>query len=336
MNSFERMHYRLQGRPVDRPPNFNIFMTFAADHIGKPLSQYYLDYNVLVKANLAVLEDFELDIVQAISDPYREAADFGLDVSFPQNNLPMNTKPLLEEPEGLLELNIPNPYTSPRMSDRLEAIRLFREQVGGEVPIMGWVEGALAEAVDLRGMMNLMMDLIQRPEWVMELLQICGDLSVRFALAQLEAGADIIGLGDAAASQISPTMYRQFALPYEQKVFSAVNNAGGIGRLHICGDTNKILTDMVASGAKIIDLDWMVDMAKAGELFGAQVSFCGNFNPVSVLLQGTPEEVYQATLTCLKAGGARCISAAGCEVPKNTPHVNLHAQNRALLDYYQK
>ena len=335
MNSYERVLARLQGQPVDRPPNFNIYMTFAADHIGQPLARYYQDYRVLVEANMAVFEDFAPDIVQAISDPYREAADFGLVVEFPENSLPINREPLLKDPTDLAKLKIPDPRTSPRMSDRLEAIQLFREKVGGEVPIMGWVEGALAEAVDLRGMMNLMMDLIQRPEWVMELLEICGELSVQFSLAQLEAGADIIGLGDAAASQISPVMYRRFALPYEQKVFSQVHNAGGIGRLHICGDTNKILPDMVTSGAKIIDLDWMVDMSAAVNQFGDQVSFCGNIDPVAVLLQGTPEDVYRATFTNLNAGGIHSICAAGCEVPINTPHENLAAQNRALQDYGQ-
>lgn len=335
MNSFQRVLARLQGQPVDRPPNFNIYMTFAADHIGQPLERYYQDYQVLVEANLAMLEDFESDIVQAISDPYREAVDFGLDVIFPENSLPINTTPLLEKPEDLSLLKIPDPYNSPRMRDRLEAVRSLREKVGGEVPIMGWVEGALAEAVDLRGMTNLMMDLIQRPEWVRELLEICCELSVQFSLAQLEAGADIIGLGDAAASQISPAMYRRFALPYEQKVFSEVHNAEGISRLHICGDTHKILPDMVASGAKIIDLDWMVDMSAAVNQFGDQVSFCGNIDPVAVLLQGTPEEVYQATLANLNAGGMRSICAAGCEVPINTPHENLAAQNRVLQDYGQ-
>jgi hypothetical protein len=48
------------------------------------------------------------------------------------------------------------------MSDRLEAIRYMRERLGGQVPIMGWVESALAEAADLRGMLNLMKDLTLR------------------------------------------------------------------------------------------------------------------------------------------------------------------------------
>jgi hypothetical protein len=62
-------------------------MTFAARYIGQPLSRYYLGYRVLCEANLAVQRDFSLDIVQAISDPYREAADFGLQVEFPEDGL---------------------------------------------------------------------------------------------------------------------------------------------------------------------------------------------------------------------------------------------------------
>jgi uroporphyrinogen-III decarboxylase len=53
-------------------------------------------------------------------------------------------------------------------------------------------------------------------------------VEIAFARAQVEAGADIIGLGDAVASQISPAMYRRFALPYEQRIFQAVHQMGGL------------------------------------------------------------------------------------------------------------
>ena len=70
MNSTERVACRLRGAEVDRVPNFDIMMTFAAHCIQQPLSGYYLDYRVLCEADLAVQQAFDLDIVQAISDPY--------------------------------------------------------------------------------------------------------------------------------------------------------------------------------------------------------------------------------------------------------------------------
>ena len=333
MNSYQRFQSRLKGERVDRPPNFNIMMTFAAHFINQPLSKYYLDHNILCEANLAVQEAFDLDIVQAISDPYREAHDFGLQVEFPEDGLPLSKIPLIQEPGDLNHLIPPDPATGKRMSDRLEAIRKFREQVGGEIPIMGWVEGGMAEAVDLRGDTNILMDMYDRPEWMCELLEIIVEVEIAFALAQIEAGADIIGLGDAIASQVSPRMYEEFALPYEQRIFEAVHQAGGKARLHICGDTSNIVPLMVEFSADIIDLDWMVDIKSAADIYGEYPLICGNFDPVQVMLQGSPEDVYQAAQFCLQNGGARMISGAGCEIPARTPHENLHAQTKAINDH---
>lgn len=197
MNSLHRMQNSIKGTPVDRVPNFDIFMTRAAHHIGMPLSKYYLDHRVLCEANLAVLKDFDLDIVQAISDPYREAADTGLEVEFPADNLPLSKKPVIAEPEDLGRVCFPVNDFGARMTDRLEGVRALRARVGDAVPVMGWVEGALAEASDLRGMNNVMMDLVRRPARMKELLEKCTEVAIAFARAQIEAGAHIIGLGDA-------------------------------------------------------------------------------------------------------------------------------------------
>ena len=334
MNSYERFRNRLEGKPVDRPPNFDIMMGFAVRYIDQPLLPYYQNYRILVEANMAVMEDFDLDIVQAISDPYRETHDFGAIVEYPEDDLPMALIPLVAEPEDLKNLTLPDPYTSERMSDRLEAIRLFREKVGGEVPIMGWVEGGLAQAADLRGISNLMLDLYERPEWALELIEHVTQVEVAFARAQIEAGADIVGVGDAVASQVNPKMYRKFAQPFEQKIFAAIHEAGGVGRLHICGNTSRILPDLAESGADIVDVDWMVDIDKAAQAYEGKVALLGNFDPVVVMMQGTPDEVYAAVTECLDRGGSRTFSGAGCEIPEDTPHENLKAQTRALRDYY--
>jgi MtaA/CmuA family methyltransferase len=310
-------------------------MILAAHYIGQPLSQYYLDHRVLCEANLAVQEAFDLDIVQTISDPFREAADFGAEIEFPEDGLPLCKAPLLHEPADLSTLVSPDPSTGRRMSDRIAATEALRGQVGGEVPIMGWVEGALAEAADLRGMGSLLMDLYDRPEWLRELLEQCVEVEIAFARAQVEAGADIIGLGDAVASQVSPRMYREFALPYERRIFEAVHEMGALARLHICGDTTRLLPDLVESGADIIDIDWMVDIREVADVFGHGPAICGNFDPVAVMLQGTPDEVYRATLDCLTLGGPKSISGAGCEIPDGTPSENLLAQARAVRDFGQ-
>jgi MtaA/CmuA family methyltransferase len=334
MNSMERFKSRLKGGPVDRPPNFDIFMTFACHYIHQPLSRYYQDHRVLCDANMAVQEAFGIDIVQAISDPYREAADFGLKVTFPEDNLPLAEKPLLIELSDVKRMANPTP-DSGRMSDRVAAVAMFHNEVGGEIPVMGWVEGALAEAADIRGVSRVLMDLYDNTDWLVDLLERIVEVEIAFAKAQAAAGADIIGLGDAIASQISTKMYRRFALPYEKRIFDTVHEMGALARLHICGNTSHILTDMLETGADIIDLDWMVDFDHAAKTYSGKAAACGNFNPVSIMLQGTPQEVYDATLQCLAADPERIISAAGCEIPDRTPPANLLAQKRALEEFNQ-
>lgn len=331
MNSLQRLNNLLQGKPVDRVPNFDIFMTRAAHHIGVPLSQYYLDHRVLCQANLAVMQDFELDIVQAISDPYREAADMGLEVEFPHDNLPLNRTPLIVEPDDLKNIHFPVKGFGPRMTDRLEGIHAMHQQVGDEVPVMGWVEGALAEAADLRGVTNVMKDLVKRPAWLKDLLEKCAEVEISFACAQIEAGAHIIGLGDAVASLISPRMYREFALPYEQRIFDAIKAKGGIPRLHICGNTTHLLKDIAQSRAEIVDIDSLVDMYQAVSTLDGML-VCGNLNPVSIFLQGTPDQVREGIFANASAGAHSWISAGGCEIPDQTPVENLHAQSQALRE----
>jgi MtaA/CmuA family methyltransferase len=332
MNGRERVRRRLAGEAVDRAPNFDIFMVRAAHHVGRPLSQYYLDHRALVEANLAVLEAFDLDLVQAISDPYREAADMGLDVEFPEDGLPLRRRVLLESPEDLAKLRPVEPTAGRRMSDRLEGVRRMSEAVGRDVVVMGWVEGPLALACDLRGDTNLMLDLHDRPEWVMELLDLLVEQQIAFARAQVAAGADMIGLGDAVASLISPSQFRRFALPYERRIFAAVKEAGALPRLHICGDTGHLVADLARSGAEIVDLDWMVDLARAAATFGDGPAPCGNFDPVEIMLRGTPEKVAEATRSCAAAGGPRHFSAAGCEIPEGTSDANLQAHAATLKE----
>ena len=331
MNSLERLQCVLQAQPVDQTPNFDIFMTRAARQISAPLSRYYQHYRVLVEANLAVWQAFQLDIVQAISDPYREAADAGLAVEFPDDGLPLSRQPLIVEPEDLDQVRFPAARFGPRMIDRLEAVVALRAQVGDRVPVMGWVEGALAEAADLRGMNCVMMDLVMRPAWLRELLEKCTEVAIAFAGSQIDAGAHIIGLGDAVASQVSPRMYRQFALPYEQRIFAAIKAKGAIPRLHICGNITHLLPDIGRAGADIVDLDWMVDLRQASVILNG-LALCGNLDPVAVYLQGTPETVRAGLLANAAVGYPRWISAAGCEIPEQTPADNLLAQAQTLRD----
>jgi uroporphyrinogen decarboxylase len=76
----------------------------------------------------------------------------------------------------------------------------------------------------------------------------------------------------------------------------------------------------------------MVDIQAAAQVFGERAALCGNFDPVAVMLQGTPGQVAGATRDCQARGGPRYFSAAGCEIPDGTPPANLLAQAGALRE----
>jgi len=332
MNSYERVMNRLHGKPIDRVPNFDIIMGFGAHYVGATLSQYLLDHHYMVKSNLAMVSDFDIDILQTLTDPFRESVDFGLEVEFPEDGLPKRIRPLLAPGDDLKDVPLIEPGSGRRMSDRIEAVRMLHEQANKVVPVMGWVEGAMAEANDLLSDSIMMTAFYDAPGWLTALMERITEVEIAFARIQIDAGADIIGLGDAIASIVSPGMYRQFALPYEKRIFAAVHEKGALARLHICGNTSKILPDMLASGADFIDIDWMVNYAKAAETFGECASPVGNFDPVSVMYRGSEQMIEEAALHCLKVGGSRSFSAAGCEIPDGTPPRNLRIHARVLRE----
>jgi len=332
MTPYERTMARLRGEPVDRAPNQNILMAYAARYIGATYSQLAQDHRVLVEGNLRACEELYIDLVSAISDPWREASAFGAEITFPEDSVPECHTPLLASYADWTKLQPWDPWEHQRPRDRLQAIQLYRQRAGGHYPICGWVEGAAAEAADLRGVSTFLEDLALEPEAARDLMEVCCEAGIRFALAQVEAGADIIGIGDAVASLMNPRMYRAFAWPYEHKMTEAIHRAGALVKLHICGNTSRHIADMVATGADIIDIDWMVDMARAVATCAGRAAINGNYDPVSVLLQGTPAEVYAAALACIQAGDAKAFVSAGCEVPVNTPKENLLAHYAAVCD----
>lgn len=331
MNGYERLLGMIEGRQVDQLPLMPITMMFAADLAGVPYGRYAADYRTLVEAQLRAAERFSFDYVSCISDPAREAADCGAKVQRFDNQPPaiVETEALLADKRVLARLKAPDPLGGGRMHDRVRAAELFRQKVGGQLLIEGWIEGPCAEAADLRGINHLMLDFYDDPEFVRDLFDFVVEMELVFAKAQIDAGVDILGMGDAAASLVGPQIYEQFILPYEVKMVAAIHEMGGRVRLHICGNTSRILAGMGATGSDLVDLDWMAPIAEARKAMGPEQTLAGNIDPVAVLRNGTPDSITAAIAQCHREAGSRYVVAAGCEVTRDTPLENVEA----LADY---
>jgi MtaA/CmuA family methyltransferase len=331
MTGLERILATFNGESVDSLPLMPITMMFAADQIGAPYGKYAADYRVLAEAQIRTAEKFDFDHVSCISDPGREAADCGAVVHYFDNQPPAvdETKSLLADKSVLGRLEVPDPIGGGRMHDRVQAVALLHDRVGGQKLVEGWVEGPCAEASDLRGINRLMTDFYDDPAFVRDLFDFVLGMGLEFARAQVDAGVDIIGVGDAAASLVGPQIYEEFVRPCEKKLIDGLHAMGVKVRLHICGNIRRILPGIGTLGCEMIDIDSMVPMAQARQEIGPMAALAGNLDPVKILRNGTPEEITAALAECHRQTASRYIVGAGCEVPRDTPEANL----RAMIDY---
>jgi uroporphyrinogen-III decarboxylase len=307
MNGRERVLALLDGRPVDRLPALPITMMLAADEIGAAYREYVSDYRVLAEAQVQTATRFDFDHVSAISDPCREAADLGAEIQL-----------FDAQPPAIVEARA-------RLRDKRELRRLqVPDPLGGGRPC--------AEAADLRGIHALMLDLSDDPGFVRELLEFTLEVALSFAGAQLDAGAELIGVGDAAASLVGPRLYGELVFPYQQRLVDGLHRRGARVRLHVCGRTRRLLPWLGRLGVEILDLDWMVPLADARRLAGPRQVLLGNVDPVAVVRNGTPEDVTRELDRCHRAAGARYIVGAGCELVRDSPRANVRALGRLRQD----
>lgn len=332
MTPRQRLYARLEGLPVDKIPNLNIVMAVVAKMAGASYAAYARDYRKLVEGNLICAEKFGLDAVSVISDPMREASAYGAQVEFPENGVPFSRTPLIQSPADAAKLIDFDPLESPRTLDRVRGVEELVKRTAGEYPVIGWVEGVLAELADLRGVSELMMDLADEEDYLGETMEFILAGQCRFAKAQVEAGADIIGVGNAVASLVGPHLYGEYAADYDRRLVEYIKGLGARAKLHICGNTTALLPqirDLVKPD--IMDIDWMVDFEQSVRLFsGTGTAINGNMDPVSVMLKGSVDTVREAVRRCINASENNTCIAAGCEIPAGTPERNLLEMDRLL------
>lgn len=326
MTSRERFMAALNGEETDRVPVFPILMFLAVDRAGITYREFATNGRALAEAQLLVQERFDLDAITACSDAFRVSGDLasvlGGEMAYPEDKPPYLKKPLITSATDLDRLGQPDP-TNPksRMGDRVLGVSELVKAVAGNVAVLGWIDMPFAEACSVCGVSEFMVLLMDNPVLAHRILASLTEIVIDFALAQVEAGADMIGAGDAATSLISPAMYAEFALPYEQQVCQAIHDAGGLVKLHICGDTTHLLDKMATSGADLFNVDHLVPLDKARDVYAAfNKCFKGNLDPVAHIMQATPDQCRERAFDCISlAQGTRYMLSAGCEVPAETP-----------------
>ena len=332
MTGKQRFYNYINGKSVDRVPNFNIAIHFAAKYAGIPFGQFCADYRKIVYANLKTSEAFRFDALNLMCDPYREVADFGGVFEYSDEDMPKYVQPFLQSRKDIGRLKAFDPSQAKRSLDRLEAIALAKKLAGDEYVIYGEIDGPLAVGVLLRGMADFFMDMFDEPDFIREIFEIVTEVNIRTIKAQKQAGAEMIVMGEAAASQISAQMYEELVFEYDKRIVDAIVQEGMIPRLHICGNNTHLLEYFPRLGVKIVDLDWMVDIDHALKVFDDDMFVSGNLDPVGVYLEGDRKLVREKVAELLNKNDRRIIISSGCEIAENAPHENVYEQYLALRD----
>lgn len=326
MTGLQRTLDFLDGKPIDRPPCHPIIMRWAARYGGVKYREFCLNYQKKCAAMIQCADDFDLDWVTVMSDAYCEASAFGLDIEYPEDDLPIDRGGHLADLAAAGRLQPYRPLDQPRMISRINEIREFKKRVGNLYFIVGWVEGPVAEYADLRGVSNAAVDFIDDPDTVLKALNVIVDCALDFITHQVAAGAHCIGIGDAFCSQIGPALYRQLAFAGECRMVNHIHQLGAKAKLHICGNTRGILPDMIRTGADIVDVDHLVpSMKEFAPLLGPRQVFSGKCDPVAVVQDGSASDISASVRNSLEQAGGRCIVSAGCEITPGTTRENFRA-----------
>jgi len=304
-------------------------MHFAARFNNTTYGKFASDYKTLVESNIRAMEHFDTDMVSLISDPYRETSAFGARIEYVEEGVPRCMNHVVNSMDDVKALSDPDVYKCERTLDRIKGAEYFQKLLKGNVPVSGWIEGPLAEACDLSGVSEMMVWLMTDPDLVNRLMDKCMVTAKNFAKAQIDAGCDLIGIGDAICSQIDPLTYDTYVKQRHIELISFIHDCGATVKLHICGDTTHLLEAFRDLKADIIDLDWQVDMDHARHILGNDTVLGGNINPV--LVQNKPEkEVHDLSKALVDLyKDQKYLLAAGCEITVLTLPENLMAMRKA-------
>ncbi len=227
-------------------------------------------------------------------------------------------------------LSIQRVMTNPTMQGIIRSQHMVAESIGKKTLAMTTQWAPLSCAARILGLEAVLTATIEDPESLLRLI----DFSTELVWAVMEPALehpDILGanFADPVASgdMISPQTFRRFAAPFLKELVKRVRDKGKYSMIHICGNTSKILQDLVDIRPNCFSLEKKVDLRQAKEALSGKVCVAGNVSPTGAFLNGRPEEVVAEAKDCVQAWGrgGGYILTLGCDFPKTVPLENILA-----------
>ena len=189
-----------------------------------------------------------------------------------------------------------------------ETFRLVKQRLDGELPVLGFAgapftlltfiaeEGSFGSRAD--HMLRLVHD---HPDIARGALDKLTRMTIDYLHLQIESGADAVQLFESAANILTPEMYQEWALPYQQQIFAALK--GTVPTIIFARDWRDV-AHLRASGASILSLSEHISIRKVRAQAGEQTIVQGNLDN-TLLVNGSKEAITEAARACIAEGGHR-------------------------------
>ena len=332
MTSKERVMKVLRGEKVEPPVIFsgmgNVVVP-VLDKYGVVFSRAHRDAALMAKAAGGSYKEFKFECAVVPFDLGVEAEALGAVMNY------------YDDVEGLLyptvkekcvkvaeDIVVPSDLENAgRIPVVTGAIKAMKKEFGDEVALGAYVLGPFTLAGQVMELDELYEDSFLDPEKIGKILGRISDVIVQVFKIYQKAGADFFTLREMGGTSdvMSPKSFRSLIKPHVQRIISEMPRPAV---LHICGDTNAIIQDMVECKADAISVDQKNNLAETRQKIGPKVVLLGNFDPVKVLHKGTPAEVGPAIRDCIK-NGADAVWP-GCDLWPEVSAENMTAMMKAF------
>ena len=223
-----------------------------------------------------------VDAAVIYSDIMLPVLEMGVDVELVEGVGPVVGSPI-RNAEDVVRLEPLDPESS--LPYALESIRLVRRELSPEQALVGFVGGPftvagyLVEGRPSRSFVATKRCMYAAPDVWHALMNRLADAFAGYAVAQVDAGADVIQLFDSWVGNLSVQDYREFVAPYSARILSAVD----VPTIHFGTGCAHLLGDLAAAGGDVIGLDWRVSIDRGWSEAGPGRGVQGNLDPTLLL-----------------------------------------------------
>jgi uroporphyrinogen decarboxylase len=341
-----RLLQAVNGQEPDQVPVFlPIESGFMAEFGGRPQKEYHEAPVKMLESQAKVQKRFGgLTPLYTDFGVVTEAAAF-CEIFWPEDDSPW-ARPAINHIDEAKDLAVPDVKKDglfPRIIEYYEVMNDMAVEMGLEAVIsgprgpvvFGSLRGPVVLAALVRGITELMMDMITEPDKCHRLLEICTQTLLAYLNMQKQALGRLtsIFLCDDVSGLLSPPLFEEFFVPYTRRIFEAHPDAVNI---YHCDSEMRRLTDMAPdTGAKAFHMGFMHDMAELKKSIGDKIGLVGNVAPVEVMLWKDKAAVKEESRKCIEAaagGGGFALSCGGV-IDRGTPPENIDALIEATEEY---